>query len=78
MPSIAATALALLLVVTGYWVVYLTTPFELGWHLGTTLGRLLLQLWPSFVFMLFLIARPLDQPDPEKEEAGVNPEPVRR
>ena len=78
LPSIAATALTLLLVVAGYWVVYLTTPFELGWHLGTTLGRLLLQLWPSFVFMLFLIARPLDQPNPLKEEAGVNPEPVRQ
>jgi hypothetical protein len=77
-PALAASTLALLLVIAGYWVVYLTTPFELGWHLGTTLNRLLLQLWPSFVFMLFLITRPLDQPVPEKEDAGVNPEPVRQ
>jgi hypothetical protein len=32
--------------------VYVVTPLDLPWHLGNSLGRVLLQIWPCFV-MLF-------------------------
>ena len=38
----------------GYLLVYLLTPRDLPWHLMTSLDRLLLQLWPCFVFIYFL------------------------
>jgi hypothetical protein len=46
------TLLAIML--AGYFVVYLTTPNDLPTHLGTSLGRLLVQLWPLTLLALFL------------------------
>ena len=54
-----ATGLVTLgLMVTGYGLVYLTTPQDLAWHLETSAVRLLMQLWPSMVFLAFLAACP--------------------
>jgi hypothetical protein len=47
-------ALALALILAGYCAAYLLSPYPLGWHLATSLGRLLVQLWPSGLFTLFL------------------------
>lgn len=44
----------LLLMLGGYFLVYLTTPADLTWHLATSLNRLFIQLWPGFVFYFFL------------------------
>ncbi|MBN2438567.1 MAG: glycosyltransferase family 39 protein, partial [Deltaproteobacteria bacterium] len=52
----SAAALGLLL--TGYYFVYVLTPLNLGYHLATSLNRLLLQLWPSVIFLCFMIAGP--------------------
>ncbi len=41
----------------GYLVVYLIGPDSLDWILRTTLDRLLLQIWPSAVFLFFLSLR---------------------
>lgn len=50
--------LVLGLTLAGYFFVYLVTPLELTYHLRTSLGRLLLQLWPSAVFVFFMAASP--------------------
>ena len=44
----------LVLMLAGYFAVYLTTPLNLAFQLQTSLSRLLLQLWPSAVFVLFM------------------------
>ncbi len=44
----------LLSMLTGYFFVYVITPHDLQWHIATSLNRLLLQLWPSTVFLFFL------------------------
>lgn len=41
-----ALAAVLGLMVAGYYSVYLVSPFDLTWHLDSSLVRLLLQLWP--------------------------------
>ena len=47
----------LLLVLATYWAMYLVSPLNLAWLLSTSSSRLILQLWPSAVFVLFLAAR---------------------
>lgn len=47
----------LILMLAGYFFTYLITPYDLGWHLGTSSNRLILHLWPGFVFLVFLVAR---------------------
>jgi hypothetical protein len=55
------TLLALTLALAGYFFVFVTTPHDVVWHLRDSLDRLLLQLWPSFVFTYLLIVR---KPEP--------------
>lgn len=51
--------LAAALMLAGYILAYLLTPYPLAWHLDTSLSRLLLHLWPTLVFALLLdSARP--------------------
>lgn len=57
--GVIATGLTLVVVFAAYCGVYLITPYDLRWHLDTSLDRLYTQVWPSFLFVAFLIlARP--------------------
>jgi hypothetical protein len=57
-PGAQAAAGALVLTGGAYLAGYVASPFPLEWQLGTSLGRLLLQLWPAAVFTFFLVVRP--------------------
>jgi hypothetical protein len=48
--------ITLALTFAGYFVIYLITPYDIFWHLRNSLNRLFLQLWPSAVFLFFLVA----------------------
>ena len=48
--------LTLLVTLTGYIAVYIVTPHDVKWHMSTSLHRLLVQLWPSFLFAIFLLS----------------------
>lgn len=41
----------------GYFAIYLIAPLPLDWLLASSLNRLLIQLWPSVLFVVFLQAR---------------------
>ena len=45
---------ALITMLTGFFMVYMTTYLELDFHLGTSLQRLFLQLWPSAIVLFYL------------------------
>lgn len=60
-PGVLTSVVALCLLLLGYCFIYLITPNDLNWHLSTSLDRLLLQLWPSFVFTYFSIVRTPDE-----------------
>ena len=47
----------LALTTLGYFFFYVTTPLPLPWLLQTSLTRLFIQLYPSALFLLFLVAR---------------------
>jgi hypothetical protein len=49
--------LTLALTFAGYFTVYLVTPYDIYWHLRFSLMRLFLQLWPSAIFLFFLIVK---------------------
>ena len=50
------------LTLAGYFFVYITTPHDLAWHLATSVGRLLLHLWPAAILAVFLsLSDPLQQ-----------------
>jgi len=49
--------LALAFTTAGYFAIYLLRPLDLAWLLDTSADRLLLQLWPSIVFVIFLAVR---------------------
>jgi len=66
-PGILTTAAILLLMLAGYFAVYLLTPLPLEYHLATSLNRLYLQLWPSFIFLFFILA---NAPDKEWSDNG--------
>jgi 4-amino-4-deoxy-L-arabinose transferase-like glycosyltransferase len=44
----------LLMMLVGYFFIYVTTPLELAGHLRTSIDRLLLQLWPAAILAIFL------------------------
>ena len=38
-----------------FFAVYITTPHDLAWHLGSSLNRLLTQLWPALILFFCLV-----------------------
>lgn len=43
----------LLLMLGGYFLSFMVSPYNLQWHMGSSLRRLIVQLWPAFVFLFF-------------------------
>lgn len=52
--TIIFSSLLLLLMLTGYFFIYVTTYIDLNFHLSTSLHRLYFQLLPSFLFVYFV------------------------
>jgi hypothetical protein len=57
------------LMIGGYSLVFLVTPYDLQWHLETALRRLLVQLWPLALLCIFIAAG-----TPEGARAARTPE----
>ncbi|HEX4773112.1 MAG TPA: hypothetical protein VH351_19920 [Bryobacteraceae bacterium] len=45
------------LMLLGYIIIYATSAQDLNWYLSTSLQRLFLQMWPAFLFLIFLFVR---------------------
>jgi hypothetical protein len=52
-----APLLAVLLVLAGYFAIFLVTKDDLDWLLATALDRLYMHVWPALVLALFLLLR---------------------
>ena len=61
LPGLFTSLIALGFMMLGYFSVYIITPHDLKWHLDTSVYRLILQLWPSFLFVYFLIVSPPEE-----------------
>ncbi|MBA4395765.1 MAG: hypothetical protein C0394_00020 [Syntrophus sp. (in: bacteria)] len=60
-PALLTGATVILLMLAGYFGIYLITPHDLRWHLLTSLNRLFIQLWPAAIFLCFMVARAPEQ-----------------
>jgi len=49
--------LALGFQMAGYYMIYLITPNSVQWQLDYSLERVLLQIYPSFLFLFFVFVR---------------------
>lgn len=56
-PGVIISMMILTMMVAGYILIYVITPHPLAWQLATSLNRLILQLWPAFLFFFFQIVR---------------------
>ncbi len=68
--TVATTSVALGLVAAGYFFVYVVTPYDLVWHVETSMLRLIIHVWPSLLFLLLLVAR-----TPEDAVGRTSPQP---
>jgi len=53
--KVTTLVLVMFFMIFGYFMVYVITPYDVSWHLRSSLSRLLLQLWPSFLFVYFML-----------------------
>jgi hypothetical protein len=60
-PIVIASLATWLAMLIAYLVTYAITPLDLTWHLGTSMGRLLGQLWPSLVFLSLTALRTAEE-----------------
>jgi hypothetical protein len=55
--AVRAMTAVLGLMLVSYYFVYVTTPFDISWHVSSSLDRLLIQLWPALVLAVFFSPR---------------------
>lgn len=54
-PAVAASSLVLVLMLAGYFLVFIVAPYDLELYLRTSLDRLFLQLWPTTIFLFLMV-----------------------
>src|SRR5215510_849238 len=59
--NVVASLIALGIMLIGYFMALVMSPLDLSGHIATSLNRVLLQLWPSFILVFFLMVRTPDQ-----------------
>jgi hypothetical protein len=47
----------IVLMLCGYLLAYVITPYELEWHIDSSIRRLIIQIWPAWVFIFFFCVR---------------------
>ena len=63
LPVLIATA-GLVLVFLSYCAVFIITPYALAWQVQSSFDRLILQVWPSFLLVFFVLLRRVADPQP--------------
>lgn len=56
-PGVFTIIITLALMLLGEFMIYVISPYDLNWHMGTSFSRLILQLWPTLLLLYFLIIR---------------------
>ena len=64
--GIASHVILMLLMIGGYFFSYFISPFNLKWHMNASLARLIVQLWPTWIFLVFYCVK-----GPEKNSTSV-------
>jgi hypothetical protein len=67
--TLRSGALALIFTAAGYCMIYAVRSLDLSWLLDSSLDRLLVQLWPAIVFLVFLAAKTVEREPPDYFDA---------
>jgi len=59
-PGVWTPLITIALMAGSYFFAYLITPYNLNWHIQMSIERLFFQLWPSMIFLIFILAKPLE------------------
>jgi hypothetical protein len=70
-PAAALAAFVVIAMLALYYVAYLVTPYDLSWHINTSLHRILTHVWPAAVWAFFLSVSLA--PGRDQASAGVAP-----
>lgn len=60
-PAVLAACGLLLAITAAYFLTYVVTPLDLAWHLGTSAGRLMVQLLPGAIFLALAVCRSTEE-----------------
>jgi len=60
-PSLASISLLLILQWIGYFLIYVITPHQIQVHINQSYDRLLMQLYPTFLLLVFVAIRPIEE-----------------
>ncbi len=52
--------ITLVLMAGSYFFAYLISPYDLNWHIQMSIERLFFQIWPSMIFLTFMLAKPIE------------------
>jgi hypothetical protein len=69
-PWVRAVVIAFVLIMAGHYAVFVSMAHELARLLASSLDRLLLQLWPSALFLFFMVCRAPEVSRAAEEAAG--------
>jgi hypothetical protein len=75
--TLFATLIAAAMLV-GYFAVYVVTPDEIAWLVGTTVNRLVVQVWPLLLLTLFVALRTPESLMPAPAPVAAPERPVRK
>ena len=53
--AVAFAVAAMAIMLGSYYVAYLVSPYQLSWHIASSLHRILVHLWPTFVWAFCLV-----------------------
>lgn len=75
--GVVTSLLIIGLMLGGYFLIFLTTPYDLNWQLDHALNRLLLQLWPTVIFLtMLMVTPPARRTDQQPAQHGEEPVPA--
>jgi hypothetical protein len=77
-PGVRAGTIALVLLLAGHFIVFVSMADELPRLLDSSLDRLLLQIWPSALFLFFMVVRTPEEVAPGLFVVGFRLRPVTR
>src|SRR4029453_3566570 len=59
--SIVSSFITIAIMVAGFFAALVLSPLDVQGHISSSLNRVLLEIWPSVIFLLFLVVRTPEQ-----------------
>ena len=60
-PTLLTLLIVLTLMIMSYFFIYLITPSDLSWKVGSSISRLILQVWPGIILFIFLMVKSVEK-----------------